>query len=144
MIQIRLPLSTRVPTGKGLNLCLIMCEDAVKTQAWMALMFPCGPMTPFHAAVLLTLSSIPRLQQSAWSILKVPPSSASLLPPWTAPIAQVFGLPINLPSCRRSWPGHITAVSSASHLRGWAASRNHHGAMRTALRRLSLRVWSAA
>ena len=40
-------------------------------QAWIGQLVPCGTITPFHAAVLLTLSSIPRLQQSAWSILKV-------------------------------------------------------------------------
>ena len=40
-------------------------------QAWMVQLVPCGTITPFHAAVLLPLSSIPRLQQSAWSILKV-------------------------------------------------------------------------
>ena len=65
-------MSTCVLTGKGPSASSVLCKDAMKAQAWMSQLAPCGSMTPFHAAVLLTLSSIPRLQQSAWSILKVP------------------------------------------------------------------------
>lgn len=47
-------------------------QRCTEAQAWMVQLVPSGTLAPFHAALLLTLSSIPRLQQSAWSILKVP------------------------------------------------------------------------